>query len=66
MMSISKSIEYNMGYREAMNDMRTKLYNAVNEYAEKGTEDHLDEDTVQEMCEVFKTMVDKACADLRY
>lgn len=66
MMSISKSIEYNMGYREAMNDMRTKLCDTVNEYMEKGTEEHSDEDTVQEMCEVFKAMVDKACADLRY
>ena len=66
MMPITKSIEYNMGYRKATNEIQTKLYDAINEYAEKGTEDHLDEDTVQEMCEVFKTMVDKACADLRY
>lgn len=66
MMSITKSIEYNMGYRQATNEIQIKLYDAINEYAEKGTEDHLDEDTVQEMCEVFKTMVDKACADLRY
>ena len=56
MMSITKSIEYNMGYRKATNEIQIKLY----------AEDHLDEDTVQEMCEVFKTMVDKACADLRY
>lgn len=66
MMSITKSIEYNMGYRKATNEIQIKLYDAINEYAEKGTEEHLDEDTVQEMCEVFKAMVDKACADLRY
>ena len=66
MMSITKSIEFNMGYRKATNEIQIRLYDTINEYAEKGTEDHLDEDTVQEMCEVFKTMVDKACADLRY
>lgn len=66
MMSITKSIEYNMGYRKAIDEIQVKLYDAINEYAEKGAEDHLDEDTVQKMCEVFKTMVYKACADLRY
>lgn len=66
MMSITKSIEYNMGYRKAINEIQIKLYDAINEYAEKGTEDCLGEDTVQKMCEVFKTMVYKACADLRY
>lgn len=66
MMSITKSIEYNMGYRKATNEIQVKLYDAINEYAEKGMEEHLDEDTIQEMCEVFKAMVDKACADLRY
>ena len=65
-MSITKGIEYNMGYRKAISEIQIKLYDAINEYAEKGTEDHLDEDTVQEMCAVFKAMVYKACADLRY
>lgn len=66
MMSITKSIEYNMGYRKAIDEIQTKLYDAINEYTEKGIEGHLGEDAVQEMCEVFKTMVYKACADLRY